>query len=644
MIEVAKDSSLKSRIIRSSAICVHNPLMPSRPKEYKKWDEMQLQKACQDAFEGQAIRRALNYGIPKSTLHDKISGRATIGAKSGPAPYLSPDEEDELVSFLSGCSLMGYARTKKQTIALVQRVVDSKEINVTVGDGWWKSFMKRHGTLTLRTAEPLSYAHAVCSQPEILNHYYDLLQQTLIEHDLADKPNQIFNLDESGMPLDPCPPKVITHKGVKHSTSITTGDKAQITTLACCSAAGYVIPPLVVFDRKNLKPEMTVGEVPGTMYGLSSNGWMDTELFELWFKHHFLTHVPSCRPILLMMDGHSTHFQPSVVRMAAKEDVILFCLPPHSTHLTQPLDKGCFGPLKSAWKQVCHEYLTRNPGKVVTRYQFSELFGKAWTCSMSMTNIIAGFRTTGIFPFNRNALLPVVGSETPSKFNPKSLCEGTKLKFIPVYTPAQGKSVPPSSSLLYNFTEEEVALFTKRYEEGYDLTHDKRYNYWVHLKGDKDVSLESGINGNEKKIVCTKESVSPKESVSTKDSLLLKSAIVSKDVSKESGIDDTKKNNATRKEPALLKHSTVLSKVLSSQDLAVVKIATKPPKTSARVLTSSENLKILEEKEKKKQEEADMKRKCKIEAEKRREEREKVKGDKEKRKKKGSLCTFCIEI
>ena len=48
MIEVAKDSSLKSRIIRSSAICVHNPLMPSRPKEYKKWDEMQLQKVCQD--------------------------------------------------------------------------------------------------------------------------------------------------------------------------------------------------------------------------------------------------------------------------------------------------------------------------------------------------------------------------------------------------------------------------------------------------------------------------------------------------------------------------------------------------------------------------------------------------------------------
>ena len=175
----------------------------------------------------------------------------------------------------------------------------------------------------------------------------------------------------------------------------------------------------------------------------------------------------------------------------------------------------------------------------------------------------------------------------------------------------------PSSSLLYDFTEEEVALFTKRYEEGYDLTHDKRYNYWVQLKND-----EGAI----------KDCVSS-EPVIINDSALPKSAIISKDVSKESGVDTTKKNNGSvaRKEPAQLKHSTALSKVLSSQELVLVKIATKPPKTSARVLTSSENMKILEEKEKKKQEEAEEKRKRKIAAEEKRKEREKIKD-----KKKGS--------
>jgi len=42
--------------------------------------------------------------------------------------------------------------------------------------------------------------------------------------------------------------------------------------------------------------------------------------------------------------------------MAAKEKVVLFVLPPNTTHLTQPLDKGCFGPLKAKWSEVCHKY------------------------------------------------------------------------------------------------------------------------------------------------------------------------------------------------------------------------------------------------------------------------------------------------
>ena len=92
---------------------------------------------------------------PPSMTRSVDSGRVTIGGRSGPTPYLSSEEEDELLSFLNGYSLIGHAHTKKQTVALVQRVVDSKGLNVKVGDGWWKSFTKSHGALTLCTAEPL---------------------------------------------------------------------------------------------------------------------------------------------------------------------------------------------------------------------------------------------------------------------------------------------------------------------------------------------------------------------------------------------------------------------------------------------------------------------------------------------------------
>ena len=82
---------------------------------------------------------------------------------------------------------------------------------------------------------------------------------------------------------------------------------------------------------------------------------------------------------------------PSVIESAAAEGVIIFCLPPHTTHLTQPLDKGCFGLLKSYWREECQTYLSKNMGKAITRFQFSQVFSKAWLSGMTMTNMIAGF-------------------------------------------------------------------------------------------------------------------------------------------------------------------------------------------------------------------------------------------------------------
>ena len=124
-------------------------------------------------------------------------------------------------------------------------------------------------------------------------------------------------------------------------------------------------------------------------------------VLEHWFLHHFLPKAPSERPLLLLMDGHSTHFSPVFVNKAAEEHIIVFCLPPHTTHKTQPLDKGVFSPLKTAWREVCHSYIIENPGKVVTRYQFSQLFGQAWMKAMTPPNIISGFSVTGIYPTNR---------------------------------------------------------------------------------------------------------------------------------------------------------------------------------------------------------------------------------------------------
>ena len=219
---------LKDRVLHGHGSQIRHQTCSRRPEKLKSWTSSGMAKAL-DAIQNQryTYRRAEEeFGIPSSTLHDHVSGRVHSGQGSGPPKYLTDEEEEELEEFLIGCASVGFAKTRQQVLALVQDVVSRKGRAAQVTHGWWESFKRRHPQLTLRTASPLSYARAVASNPEVIHRYFDLLEQTILENGLANKPSQIFNLDETGMPLDPKPLSVVAKKGQKHPSAVGSGDKS----------------------------------------------------------------------------------------------------------------------------------------------------------------------------------------------------------------------------------------------------------------------------------------------------------------------------------------------------------------------------------------------------------------------------------
>ena len=148
-----------------------------------------------------------------------------------------------------------------------------------------------------------------------------------------------------------------------------------------------------------------------------------------------------------------SHFQPVVIQRAAKERVIMFTLHPHITHLTQPLYKGCFGPLKQHWRNVCWEYITSSAGRVITRYA---LFRIAWEKAMTMSNIVTGFRTTGVYPLDPSACSFENVSEK-DRLGCESLAERSGLHFIPLYNPARTRVLSSTSYCIWRRTNEPVS-------------------------------------------------------------------------------------------------------------------------------------------------------------------------------------------
>ena len=64
-------------------------------------------------------------------------------------------------------------------------------------------FMERNSSITLRQGDSMAAVRFQCTIPEIIDEYYDLLQTVLTEYELSDKPGQIYNVDETGVSLDP---------------------------------------------------------------------------------------------------------------------------------------------------------------------------------------------------------------------------------------------------------------------------------------------------------------------------------------------------------------------------------------------------------------------------------------------------------
>ena len=70
-------------------------------------------------------------------------------------------------------------------------------------------------------------------------------------------------------------------------------------------------------------------------------------------KEHFLKYVQECegQTISVLYDGHKSHISLDLIDWARDNSIILFVLPPHCSHIIQPIDVGSFGPL-----QVIHVY------------------------------------------------------------------------------------------------------------------------------------------------------------------------------------------------------------------------------------------------------------------------------------------------
>ena len=123
-------------------------------------------------------------------------------------------------------------------------------------------------------------------------------------------------------------------------------------------------------------------------------------------KKIFLRHIVVQRPVLLFIDGHKSHVNLDVIDLCRQKDIILFCLPPHTTHTLQPLDVAVFKSLKDNYSKTVCSLIFAKPSFVVTKGEFSKVICVPFEHAFSITNLKAGFQSvelthSTLMPFRR---------------------------------------------------------------------------------------------------------------------------------------------------------------------------------------------------------------------------------------------------
>ena len=167
-----------------------------------------------------------------------------------------------------------------------------------------------------------------------------------------------------------------------------------------CNATRRVLDPLIVFAGKNLQSTWRGDRaLPGTFYGISQSCWMMTEVFAKWFEK--FTALVKEGPLLIIFDRHLTHVSIQVIEKAINEDVTILKLPPHVTDKLQPLDVAGFGPLKRAWEKNLNAWINQwGPKEPMKKAAFVNQLCDIWHKGLSLDNVKAGFKVTGIYPVN----------------------------------------------------------------------------------------------------------------------------------------------------------------------------------------------------------------------------------------------------
>lgn len=122
----------------------------------------------------------------------------------------------------------------------------------------------------------------------------------------------------------------------------------------------------------------------------------------MFYKH--IAHRTKGVYRLLILNSHGSYVTLEFDLFCKEHLIITLYIPPHSSHLLQPLNIGCFLVLKRSYGRQIKGYM-RNGVNHINKQDFLEAYYTARTETINPVNIHSSFTATGLVPYDPERVL-----------------------------------------------------------------------------------------------------------------------------------------------------------------------------------------------------------------------------------------------
>ncbi|RYC80031.1 hypothetical protein BFJ63_vAg17088 [Fusarium oxysporum f. sp. narcissi] len=350
-----------------------------------------------------SVRRAADiYKVNHMTLRRRQNGIQSRRDSIPKSRRLSDLEEQIIVQFILDLDSRGFPPRLRFVEEIANRLLADRDAP-PVGKRWAHNFVRRHHDLKTRFFRKYDYQRAKCEDPTVIRNWFRLVANVIAKYGI--RSDDIWNFDETGFLMGMIASGMVVTGSERRSKPklVQPGNREWITVIQAINAEGQAIQPFIIgAGQYHLANWYQDSNLPGDWaIATTQNGWTDNETGLEWLKHfdRCTAKRSNSRYRLLILDGHESHHSIELERYCEEKKIIRLCMPPHSSHLLQPLDVGCFSVLKKAYGREI-EHLIRCSITHVSKTEFFPAFHAAHEATMTERNIRGAFKGAGLVPLD----------------------------------------------------------------------------------------------------------------------------------------------------------------------------------------------------------------------------------------------------